>query len=203
MVIADAPGPARRPVSGCRGDGDVRADSVPGSVRRASAADADHRQAVAREPADDESQLRTGQRRLRGRHGAGGPVRPAPAAAKDADRLRHAARDRVGACGGRAGSRDVHRGPRASGSLHEPAAHLCRAATGDRVPSQQATHHGDDHEPMHLWGGRTWPGHRRTAGTGPSLAAAVLDHRCDRGQRAGPGRTDVRRRAACRSRFAA
>ena len=40
-----------------RGDGDVRPDPLPGAVRGASAADADHRQAAAHEPPDDEPGL--------------------------------------------------------------------------------------------------------------------------------------------------
>ncbi len=47
------------------------------------------------ERADAEPQLRPGERRLRGGHGARRPVRPAPPAAQDARRLRGAARGRL------------------------------------------------------------------------------------------------------------
>ena len=125
-------------------------------------------------------ELGPGQRRLRGRHGAGGPVRPAPAAAQDAGRLRGAARDRLGAGRRGAGPGHVHRRPRAAGPVHEPAADRRRAAAGDRLSGRQAAHDGDDHEHVHLRRGRARPGDRRPAGAAPRLAAAVLDRRRDR-----------------------
>ena len=68
---------------------------------------------------------------------------------------------------------DVHRGPRAAGPLHEPAADLRRAAAGDRLPGKQAAHDGDDHEHVHLRSGRARPDDRRAAG-----AVAMPGGRC-------------------------
>ncbi len=50
------------------------------------------------------------------------------------------------------------------GLLHEPAADLSRAAASDRLSREQAAHHRDDHEPVHLRGGGARTGHRWAAG---------------------------------------
>src|SRR6266436_2485227 len=131
-------GPAGRPLS-CRGRyGRLVPGPLPGPVIRAAAAHADHRRAAAYERAGDQPGVGHGQRRLRGRHGAGRPVRPAPAPAADAAGLRAAAGDRVGA-GGRGGRPgDVHRWARAAGAVHQPAADRGRAAAVPWLPGRQA-----------------------------------------------------------------
>jgi hypothetical protein len=187
----DAPGPARWPLCRSRDHGHVRADPLPGVVRCAWPADADHCQAAAREPADDESQCRSGQRGLCGGHGAGGSVCPAPAAAQDAGHLRGVACHRIGADGSRAEFGDVHRRPRDPGPLHQPAADRRRSAPGNRLPASQAPRHGRDHEHVHLRGGRARPVHRWRAGGGGCLATAILDRRRDLGRGARAGRADL------------
>ena len=195
----DAPRTACRPVSrgGC--DGDARVDPVPRALSSASTVGTDHRRAAAHERADAESELRPGERRLCGGHGAGRPVRPALPAAQDAGRLRAAARDRLGPSGRGAGSRRVHRGARDPGAVHEPVADRCGAAPCDRLSGQQASRHGGDHEHVHLRRGRARPVHRGTAGAGRRVAAAVLDRRRDLPRGSDAGSVDVRGRAARRT----
>ena len=116
--------------------------------------------------------------------------------------LRGAASDRVGPRRLGAERGHVHRGPRASGPVHEPAADRRGAAARDRISREQAAHHGDDHEHVHLRGRRARTHDRRAAGQLGRLAAAVLDRRRDRGVGAHPLAADVRRRAAGRPRLA-
>src|SRR5438270_5752387 len=80
----DASGTARRSLPSGSVDGHLGLGALPGVVWGARADHAVHRQGPAPERPGDEPHLWLRQRRLRGRHGAGGAVRPAPAAAPDA-----------------------------------------------------------------------------------------------------------------------
>ena len=129
---SDAAGTVGRQLPGRGFDGDLRARSVPSAVRGARADHADHRPRSPHEPADDEPGLGAGQCRVRRGHGAGGPVRPASAAAADDGPVRGPAADRLHPDGGGSGPGDVHRRPGAAGPVHEPAPDRGGSAAGPR-----------------------------------------------------------------------
>ena len=111
-----------------------------------------------------EPRRRPGQRRVRRRHGAGGPVRPAPSSTQDVGHLRGPARHRIGADGIGRERRHVHRGPRDPGPLYQLALDRRRATSGPRLPAEQAPGHDGYLEHVHFRGGGIRPVHRRPAG---------------------------------------
>src|SRR3954447_26876433 len=92
----DETGSTGRALPGCRGDGDVRPDPVPGALRGDRPGDSADRPRSAHQPAGDEPGIGHGQRRVRRGDGDGRLLRPAAAPAANHARLRLASGHRIG-----------------------------------------------------------------------------------------------------------
>ena len=192
----DATGPLDRPLSGGRGDGDLRPGPVPGALGGAAADHPDHRQGPAYESPGDESRLGHGQRRLCRRDGPGCAFGPASSPASDAGPLCRAAGARLGARGGRSRRGRLHRWARVAGPLHQPAADRGRPPTRRRVFHLEAALDGDDPQRLHLRSGRTGTACGRHPGASQRVASIVLDHRRHRRGGAGAVAADLSGRPA-------